>query len=555
MPDLILLHAERAWWLLTLPLVLWLVIPPRPRRVEATAHLPQWEAALQGLRRRRPRAFSLQLLLLLLAAACAVLALLGLGVAGQVGPQRLVVLLDGSQSMAAHSAFERARERVVTTLADLPAEVDVRVLRCGGPMLRRHGESARRLHDLGAPAGSRHVDLAALAGEVAGDPTADVTAHDGVVVWTLTDGQGVGTLPTVGALTTFGAAASNAAVLGVTVTDRWPLPGLELAIDVIGHGAGAELAVEVAARGAVVAPWSVTRRIPVGEVVRFECELERTVPGGELLVEVALAQDALPTDDRWRLQLPPLPAPRIAVLAAAESGPFVVAAAAALATEVRGQVVAPAVEEPVGLLLVDGGEVAIEPGTVRALCFGARFGGPGAGGAAEPAVARAAAGVEWDRQQPFLAGLDLSELRVERWNAETLPTGPGVEPFLFAGEEPLAVVHRGQGTRGAEDGSASVHFAFRLADSNLPLLAAFPQLLRRLFVRSYGAAARIRVDSTPPPAGEQDLWLRATAPDRPLPEFGTPDRPLGAWLLGGGAVALLVRILCRRRDRAVVGQA
>ena len=74
---------------------------------------------------------------------------------------------------------------------------------------------------------------------------------------------------------------------------------------------------------------------------------------------------------------------------------------------------------------------------------------------------------------------------------------------------------------------ASVHFAFRLQDGNLPLLAAFPQLLRRSFVRCYGQAARIGVLSAEPAAGEQDLWRRQVGEDRPLPDFGTADVGLG----------------------------
>ena len=533
MPELTLTHPDRLWWLLLLlPLLLLLAWPPRPRRIAWTAHLPQWRTAMAGLRRRPPRVWSLRTLLMLLIAGFGVFAAAGLVRVGQPGPDRLVVALDASASMAARTAtgetaFELARRRLASELATLPEHVDVTVLRCGGPALRRRGASARALQDLGPAAGAQSVDLAALAREVV-DAGGEET-----VLWTLTDGQGQRALPASGALSVLGSPVRNAAVLEVRLVDHWPLPELELEADFIACGDGA-LEATVGVAGAIDAVADSPLALQYGEVQTVRWSLRRVAAGGRLSVTVALAGDALAEDDRWTVQLPPLPAPRIAVLADEEAGPFAVVAAAALAAEVGGEVVPAAAGAEVGLLLVDGGEVALAPGRARALCFGSRY--PG-GGAAEPWLRPGA--LDWARDHPLTAGLDLSELQVEAASAETLPAG---EPFLFgerAGERrPLAVVSGG-------DDLASVHFAFRLQDGNLPLLAAFPQLLRRSFVRCYGSAAAVVPLSAPPAAGEQDLWQRAAGRDRPLPALGTPDLDLGPWLILAGLLLLAVRAWLR----------
>ena len=69
--------------------------------------------------------------------------------------------------------------------------------------------------------------------------------------------------------------------------------------------------------------------------------------------------------------------------------------------------------------------------------------------------------------------------------------------------------------------------------------------LRRAFLRCYGTGSELQVTTAPPPAGEQDLQHLAAAPDRPLPDFGTPDLELAALLLGLGLGALALRALVR----------
>lgn len=521
------------WLLLALPLLWWLSLPPRPRAVAWTPHLMQWRLALGALRRRPPRFARLRFLLLASAAVAAALAAAQPRWRGAPGPRRLVVVLDHSASMGAQDehgsqAAARARAGLAAAFAALPAHVDVTLLAVGGDLRRRHGASARALHDLGAPAGALAADLPALAAAAAATPD--------TAVWTLTDGQGQSRLPEVGARTWLPASGPNAAVLAVRLDDQWPLPVLALEIDVVAFApAPARVGVVVrgAAHGAPLPPSS----LPPGEVRTLRWNGERLAAGGELVVAVELAGDVLPADDAAVLRLPPLPAPRIAVLADAEAGPFAEAAATALAGEVGGEVVAAAAGRDVGLLLVDGGRVDLEPGRVRALTFGSELGAAGASGAPTPWPTPQV--VDWDRSARLGAGLDLSELRVQRAWRGLLPSG---EPFLWAddgGERvPLAVV-AGDAQR------ASVHFAFRLQDANLPLLAAFPQLLRRAFVRCYGAGAAAAAVTAPPATGEQDLRAPARGPDRPLPPFGGADHDLLPWCLLAGLAALAVRAFVR----------
>lgn len=525
-----LTHAAHLWWLLVLPLLFWLALPPRPRQRAWTAHLVQWRLAQKALRQKPPRLSGLRFLLLALACTAAVLAHAGPVLAGTPGPTRLVVLLDASASMAARhdgrSAFDVATQAVRQKLSELPENVEVTVLRCGGDLVRRHGPSARALQDIGRPAGALAVDLDALAAQVAGPNT---------VVWTLSDGQGQQRLPAAGALTCVGAAGPNAAIVAVRTIDRWPLPGFSVAVDMSWCGPEARRG-EVQVTGAVLDTPPLSIELQPRAVQTVSVELERLAKGGLLQVRLVVAGDVLPDDDVYEVELPPLPAPRIAVLADAEAGPsFAAMAAKTLAEEVGGQVVPSGPGVEVGLLLVDGGNVAIAPGRVRAICFGSQFDAQRVPVPwLEPQFA------DWDRSSPLTAGLDLSELRVHCAFRETLPAG---KAFLWAehtleGRVPLAAV-------AGDDSRASVHFAFRLQDSNLPLLSAFPQLLRRAFVRAYGAAAKLKVRSPAIAPGEQDLASRAVGADRPLPPFGTPDRELAAWSLLLGLCALALRAFVR----------
>ena len=117
---------------------------------------------------------------------------------------------------------------------------------------------------------------------------------------------------------------------------------------------------------------------------------------------------------------------------------------------------------------------------------------------------------------------------------EGLPPGK----TLISGERgPLMVV--------VESGDrATVHTAFRMADSNIGLLPAFPQLLRRSLSRAYGEPARPRPE--PPrllsPAESELRHAAGQVRNRPLPEFGRDGSSLAVPVLLLGLLALAVRV-------------
>ncbi|MBL8752210.1 MAG: VWA domain-containing protein, partial [Planctomycetes bacterium] len=386
--------------LLVLPVLWWLSLPPPPRAVLWSPHLLQWRAALHAERRRPPRLHRLRFLLLAAAASAAAVAFAQPVLPRGDGARRLVVVLDQSASMAAavgaHSADHTARERLAAAFASVPPHIDVTVLAAGGGVQRRHGASARALQDLPPPVGALDVDLAKLADRIATEP--------GTAVWTLTDGQGQAALPKTGALTVLPTRAPNAAITAVRVDDAWPLPGLRLHVTVVRH---ADAPGELRVRGACseVAPLAVAG--PRGEAMSIALDLQRTAAGGDVELRLAVPGDRHAADDTFVLTLPPLPAPRIVVRADAEAGPFAAAAAKALAREVAGSVVDADAGGAAGLLLVEGGQMALAPGQVRALTFGTRV-APGP----EPAVWSGPTGIDWARDEPLTADLDLSELQV-----------------------------------------------------------------------------------------------------------------------------------------------
>jgi len=529
-----LTEPQYLWALLLLPLLWWLSQPPKPRKQVVSAHLAQWQLAMRALRRKPPRGSWLRFALLALAliAAC-IAAARPFQPAGQ-GPTKLVVLLDASASMAVtngdQSAFARAVEQLRPDLDAVPEHVDVTVLRCGGDLLRRYGVAARELQDLGEPAGSLDADLVQLAREL--------TTSE-CVAWTVTDGQGQTQLPEVGALTMLDTAGPNGVITAVRIVDAWPLPTLQLELDIEAHGSSQQIDASLHVQGAVLQPQTMRVELQRGRMQTHRLSLQRSKNGGNLTIELRVAGDRLQVDNWHTLRVPPLPAPRVAALADGDAGPFVSAAAGALAEEVGGEVVTMADGVAVGLLLVDGGFVALqkENGELekrRVLTFGTRLSQD-----AEPQPWLLPSPVDWSRTSDLTRGLDLSELRIQRAWQNLLPAG---EPFVWwvdgNRKVPLGVVvDHGE--------TASVHLAFRLEDSNLPLLPAFPQLLRRAFVRSYGKAQTSIATPLVPPPGERDLMARAEADDRPLPAFADPEVVLTRWFVAVGLLALAFRAFVR----------
>jgi hypothetical protein len=521
---------ERLWWLLLLP-VLWLLAqPPRPRRQLVTAHLAQWLAAQAALRRRPVRFRALRFLLLALAFALCALAHAGPRGAGRDGPLKLAVLLDASASMGARgpdgrSAYEQAADAVRRELADVPPHVEVTLLRCGGEGGRLLGAAARALGDPGPPGG----DLPAPFAELAAMP-----ALRGCALLTVTDGQhGV---PDTGALRVVGRPLANASLRLLRRVDRWPLPALDLELAVASH-ADTAMAGELRVDGAVAPMPPQPVDLPAGGELSIPLALQRTAPGGPLSIELALAGDGQPGDDVIRLALPPLPAPRITILCEGEPSPVLRAAAASLAGEVGGTVVQSGSADGVGFLLVEGGQADVAAGDPRVVAFGCRplREEPGAVEVwARPQV------VDWVRTEPILEGLDFSELRVEHALRGSLPPG---RPLLLGdvpgqAPEPLAVLR----TAGS---GAALHFAFRLQDSNLGLLPAFPQLMRRGFVAAHGVAAALRLSTPEPSLREADLRGTGTVASRPLPGFGAQGGDLAPWFVVAALLCLLLRAYIR----------
>ncbi len=533
--------AARLWWLLAvLPVLFWLAQPPRPRRVLVTAHRSQWLLAQAALQRRPARFRALRWLLLSLAAVGGVMATAEPTVARGTGPARLVVLLDGSASMArrigAQSAFELAVAQVRRELANVPDDVTVEVLRwSNGGLARWSGAAARALADPGRPGG----ELPALLSDLA---VGALSVPD-TAVWVVTDvTTDPAPLPAAVAVTRLGGAlpADNAAIAAVAVDDRWPAAALHLDIDVASF-ATAPLHGAVRVRGAIAAAAPAAIELAPGGRVHVAFDLQRAAAGGDLVVALDVPGDQLALDDVWSMPLPALPVPRIAVQADEAGAGFARKAARALADAVGAEVVAAAPGEQVGFLITEGGVATLPAGTAPLISFGTAA---AVGGAVWPAPQVA----DWARAQPLLVGLDLSELVVDHALRDALPPG---EPLLLgtagsgaglpAGTAPLAVVVQGPQ-------ATSVHFAFRLQDSNLGLLPALPQLLLRAYRLGHGrppGGGAAGVPTAPLALVESDLrpagTLPATGPDRPLPPFWLPARDLGPWCLLASLALLAIR--------------
>lgn len=524
---------QRLWLLLLLPLVWLLALPPRPVRVLLTAHMQQWLLAREALRRNAPRVRPLRLVLLLAALACCIVAHADPRSRATAGAERLVVLVDASASTAARgesgaTVLEEAAAVVRDRLARVDAAVDVRLVALGEHATVLDGAMAR------TPAGSLRAG-GTLPGSLA--VVAQGAADERTAVWTLTDGQPVpgSELPAAGALTLLGARRENWSIASVQWVDGWPAARLALRVELASHADRAARVV-LRAEGAIAPVGPVEADLAPRQRTTVELAVDRLPAGGDLVLRAEVAGDALLLDDAWRATLPPLPAPRIGVLAEdGDAGRSARLAARALAEELGGS----AVENPepgsaVAFTLVEGGVADLQPGAARIASFGTR-----AAGSEVPRVAAGIALADWRREDPLLRGIDLSELSVRTALLDALPAGD----VLVTGQLPSgAIVPLAVAVRGRT--ATSVHFAFRLADSNLALLPAFPQLLRRAMLAAHGEGARLRA-TEPVPAAESDLSALPGAQERPLPPLRTPGRALAAWFLLAALGLLAVRAWVR----------
>ncbi|MEZ5963642.1 MAG: hypothetical protein R3F56_07325 [Planctomycetota bacterium] len=515
-----LAQPARAWWLLAGVLLFLLAVPPRPGRELLTAHLPQWFAALRRCRRVPLRFPWLRTVLLLLAFTGAVLAWCRPRRPAKPGPTRLTVVVDASASLAARTAGGlRAHDELLASLRAglqrLPPHVraQTRFVRCAREV-SFFDDSGR----IGEPAPcALGVHLAPVAAQAGDADTA---------VWTLTDGRDG--LPDVGALTVVGAPLDNVALCALRVDDRWPLPDIEVEVEVANFSQAAR-SVTLHIGGTPDALAEIPTLAPLElapgarEVVRFA---GRRRGGGSLQIACTVS-DALALDDRVECTLPPPPVPRIAVLSDSDA-PILRKAAEALAAETMGDVIdARGAGARAGFVLVEGGTQRAEDWRdLRGLLFGTTLAGEEP---PEPDTTRTDGAVEWRRDDPLTAGLDFSELRLQR-----APSPIGGETLVSMGGRPLISVRAGRRV---------VQCAFRLTDANLWLLPAFPQLLRRAYAAAHAevAAVRSHPDNLLAPA-ESDLrnWTGA-GQDRPLPAFGAPAHDLTGWFALVALVCLLGR--------------
>ncbi len=519
LPDLA--RPELLWLLLALPILYLLSLPPRARSTVLTAHMRQWRRALDRLGRRSLRFRRLRFWLLVLAASAVILAAAEPSLPGDPGPRRLLVLLDSSASMSAvqgpdgSSAYEKALAALEEGLSSLPAGVDIQLASSSGDAPLR-GTAAEILAGLsGRVLGTPSIALATLAQSLNG-------LEQGV--WTLTDGRDPEMIPSVGALSLFGSSLPNCGFVACELIDTWPLPELKLRLE-LARFADSRQTLQVA----YSAPTG-QGRLPIAledGIVEAEFEFKRG-PGGLLEIRIE-GQDAMPADDLLRITIPAPPAPDVALLSEGEDSPWLRMAAETLAEEAGGRVL-DGEAKSAGFLLVEGGWLPELWG--RGISFGTGF---GERPQPSPAWREQVQLLDWRRDHAITMGLDFSDIQIERaLPAAHLP--PGL-PLLWAEDAPLVVL--------AGDGEErSLHFAFQLAESNLALLPAFPQLLRRAFASSYGRLAQ-------PQMHKENLLSRTEsnlamqepkAEGRPLPPFGSEPRSLAVPLLLLALLAMVARL-------------
>ena len=521
---------ENLGWLLLLRVLFWLSRPVRPRQATTTPHLTQWLRARARLRRRPVRFRWLRFVLLMIAFTSSVIAFCGPTRGGVEGPRSLAVVMDVSGSLAAGdgaSTWSEARQVLRDGLAQLPGSFPIRLAICGAGVAAIEGSAAEVLAALPeAPSGAGETDLAALATQLRG-------LEGEVAVWTITDGLGPTAPPRHGALSIVGEPRANHGFTAVEVDDRWPLREVNLVLELRSFD-GAPRTLAVTAEGGVEPLTPVSVEVGPGASARVELSLVRTA-GGRLRVHLVDHDDGFRLDDEVAVDLPVPPPADIAIHDDGSEGvSWVQTAAEVLAAETGGEVVRGAAAETAGFLLVDGGIFPQAAGSMRFLTFGTRA---GSGELTTDDLVAQPRVIDWARDDPITRGLDLSGLTVETCLRRDF-IGSG-EALVAAEHGPLMVVDEGQEW-------TSVHAAFRLGDSNLPLLPAFPQLLRRCYSRSFQgqAEASLAPRNLLSPA-ESDL--RRLAPEeayleRPLGPVGRPGTSLVVPLLLLALAALAVRV-------------
>lgn len=460
-------------WTLALPLLGLIVLLWRRYRrqdnARRTVYLELWEKAAAGVKIWEKWRVPLQewrLLLLWLACFAGALAAAGPSWVGR-GGARYRLILDRSASMSALTSegktrFDEARAGVAAFLAERGMGDRVSLWVLGDRMEPLVAETERLDSVRAALEGilplPESENSQALEASM-------LHASENLVTIFFSDspGRNVETI-----LWGVGDPIANAGFVAASAQGTWPKSAIRLRGEIRNFASAAQSrAVVLSGSGRA------TQRLEFsptpGATQEFEFSFDRA-PGGRIRLSLE-PPDAFPADDTLFFELASPPQAPLVLLSA--STPDAVspleAAAAALSEEYDFslQRVADLAAVPAdAVLLAEGGRFEILPSARGgAILFGTQI--PGLLG--EPRLLQPKV-TDWKREHPILRGLSFDFLAcTQAWS------GLGeAEPLVSSSEGPLLV--------GVQKGEARiVASAFRLADSNLPVQANFPLLLRRAY--------------------------------------------------------------------------
>lgn len=497
-------HPDFLWlFALALPLALLHLWTKRPRPYVVPS-LALWQRTLAAHERRfgvRKIRRLVSLLLHLL-----VLGLFTIGAArprpaeDAPRPRALVIVADLSASMAARDGgagltrMQAARWKAHEVLDGLDPVDRVAVVGAGRrprlllPLATGPWRAKRLLAalDPGEPA----ADLPAaidLARTIAGDDANQQAGSARLLVLTDRAGEGQG-LPEDVPRILVGASSANAGLVGLRVEQRWGQPRARIFVRArnasdarIDAALSVRWLLRMDAEGREVGQAAEAGSVAVPLAPRSITNVEMEVAAGQggLLEAHLEANDALPIDDDAFAVVFPHPRPRVIVVAEGEPDPFLVGAIEVLSdsldTEESFLTTPAALVELVPSL--GASDVVIfdrcAPDRALPLANVVTFRAEGAFAPVQSGeAAERLTPWTWDRRHPLLAQVALEPLRVGK--GRVLLPAEGDAVLVRAEKGAIAVA----GERG---GMRVVAFGFAAKDSNLPLLVAYPLLLKNLF--------------------------------------------------------------------------
>jgi len=526
------------WGLAALPLLVLLYLLRMRRRDQPVSSILLWQRSVPALAAFRPsrrieRSVLLALQLLALSAMVVGLArpaVLGRAVAGR----DVVLVLDASLSMQARDVsptrFERARSEALAVARRLePGQRAAVILAAPHPVVL-------------APLSADHRAVAAALRraepwDAAGDLDAAVTlaseladsAADGrVFVWT---DAARGAPPAAAGVTyqVVGTAEDNAGIVAFRVLTDAVRP--EALVRVANWGRGARrIPLDVRLGDAPV--YRATLAVPAGGTASAVFPVQ----GAGVLHAHIVTHDVLPEDDDATALL--APAALGSVLLVSHGNPALerVLRVLPVARAVETATVDPAAWAAFDVVILDRVDPGpLPPGTY--LVIGAVPPGlpaTASGVAAHPGIAT------WDRQDPVLRFVDLSDVRIDRALELAVDSGR----VLVAGATPLVWEYTGRGVR-------ALVLGFALEDSDLPKHAAFPILVRNMLAWLSVAVDHVAVgDEVQVPAGAE----RAGSLTDPLGRHVDVRATDGAFVLPPFARAGLYRFSTAAGTRAFAAE-